>query len=557
MRTCIVSVPVDCDPALPTGALARFKIHFSIMSTTTSTATAAYELLHRMSDAALVDVVRNMSSQRVGGTEQFVRDALQHDIRVCESIEEARCMQQCSRCGAGEELLVRRPHLSQTLICGACGSDTKLGMDFDEGRTHAYDDEDPDSAPHAQSTVSVFGEADSLAPETGKRRRWRQAANSSADVREFDRGDMVAALSGIIKAHARNALLPEGAESQSLLEVPFEQNARLRTRVFTEARRRIQNALQVLRAVSAGVAPRSIVVPRFRSIYSSGAAFLRGAAGEWAGSRDACLEAWRYVVCDWYRKSGIQQRNYHIFMLVAIVRAGLVTGCAIPPERCVFEMSQCLGDMETAGLSSIKSLDFGATVRRFYDRWGRIVAGTIAYGHTASFPVEQPRACPELVLANQAPHTDPTFGWCHVVMSHIRWFASRIVPPAQQWSLLCAADRRVVVVWERRHLLNRTKREAHAAFEHGNAKLHCFWRYLREPERLSHFQPLHRYAYHAPWFTDAPVFRDSGAWACAVLCLLPPALKPRGVDICDYFGRCPRAIMPFVSALEAVDLLVH
>lgn len=513
--------------------------------------TAAYELLHRMSDAALVDVVRNMSNR--GDTAQILRDALQHDIRVKESIEEEARSLRCTRCGAGEDLLERRPHLSQTLICGACGFDTKLGMDFDEGRTRAYDDEDPDAAPHAQAALSVFGEADSAAPVTGKRRR---RADSVADAREFDRSDMVAALSGIIKAHARNALQPAGAETQSLLELPFEKNARLRTRMFTEARRRIFNALRVLRAVSAGTAPRAMVVPRFRSIYNSGAAFLRGAAGEWAGSRDACLDAWRYVVCDWYRRSGIQQRNYHIFMLIAIVCAGLRVGCAIPPERCVFEMSQCLGDMEHTGLSSIRSLDFEATVRRFYDRWGRIVTGTVAPSQSASFPIEQPKTVSELLAANRVPHTDPTFAWSHIVMSHISWFASRAVSPAHAHALLCAAERRVLVVWERRHLFNQTKHEAHVAFTRGHAKLHCFWRYLREPERLAHFQPLHRKAYDAPWFTDAPVFRDSGAWACAVLCLLPPDLKPPGVDICDYFGRRPRAIMPFVSAIEAVDLLI-
>jgi hypothetical protein len=524
-----------------------------------SAATAAYELLHRMSDAALVDVVRNMSSHRGAGsdTEKIVRDALQHDIRVKESIEEARLLR-CGRCGAGEEMLVRRPHLSQTLICSACGADTRLGADFDEGRTYAYDDEDPDAAPNAQSAVSVFGEADSLEPETTTGKRRRRRADSAADARQFDRSDMVAALSGIIKTHARNALLLEGAETQALLEVPYEQNARLRTRMITEARRRILNALLVLHATSAGVAPRSMVVPRYRSIYNSGAAFLRGVAGEWVGSRDACLEAWRYVVCDWYRQSGIQQRNYHIFMLVAIVRAGLRTGCAIPPERCVYEMTQCLGEMERTGLSSIKSMDFDATVRRFYDRWGRIVAGTVAAGKSASFPVEQPATFDALVATNGAtPHTDPTFAWCHVVMSHIRWFAScAVVPPAQAHALVCAAERRILIVWERRHLLNETKREAHVAFTHGHTKLHCFWRYLREPERLSHFQPLYRKAYDAPWFTDAPVFRDSGAWACAVLCLLPPTLRPRGVDICDYFGRRTRDIMAFVSAIEAVDLLV-
>ena len=509
-----------------------------------------------MSDAALVDVVRNMSSSSshrasASDTEQIVRDALQHDIRVKESIEAARLLR-CGQCGAGEELLVRHPHLSQTLICSACGTDTRLCADFDEGRTHAYDDEDPDTAPNAQSAVSVFGEAESLEPdELGKRRR------RADDARQFDRSDMVAALSGIIKTHARNALLLDGTETQALVEVPYEQNARLRTRMFTEARRRILNALLVLRATSAGVAPRSMVVPRYRSIYNSGAAFLRSVAGEWVGSRDACLDVWRYVICDWYRQSGIQQRNYHIFMLVAIVRAGLRTGCAIPPERCVYEMSQCLGEMERSGLSSITSIDFDATVRRFYDRWGRIVTGTVATGKSASFPIEQPASFDALVAANQAtPHTDTTFSWCHVVMSHIRWFASRAVPPANAHTLVCAAERRIAMVWERRHLLNQTKREAHVACANGHAKLHCFWRYLREPERLAHFLPLYRKAYDAPWFTNAPVFRDSGAWACAVLCLMPPVLRPRGVDICDYFGRRTRDIMTFVSAIEAVDLLV-
>lgn len=559
MRTCTSDVYLVCNPAnsLSSYLAGGASLFQNRMSLTTA---GAYELLHRMSDAALVDVVRNMSN-RGGATEaeKIVRDALQHDIRMKESIEEARCLR-CSRCGAAEDMLVRRPHLSQTLICSACGTDTMRNADFDEGRTYAYDDEDPDSAPHAQFAVSVFGEADSPEPPppvTGKR-RWR--ADSIANARESDRSDMVAALSGIIKAHARNALLaPDGsadAQQAPLLEVPYEQNARLRTRLFTEARRRILNALRVLRAASAGVAPRSMVVPRYRSIYNSGAAFLRNVAGEWVGSRDACLDVWRYVVCDWYRQSGIQQRNYHVFMLVAIVRAGLRTGCAIPPERCVFEMSQCLGEMERTGLSSITSIDFGATVRRFYDRWGRIVAGTVAPGKAATFPIERPSCLGALLATNRAAHTDPAFAWCNVVMSHIRWFAASAVLPAHAHALVRAAERRTIIVWERRHLLNQTKRDAHAAFQHGHPKLHCFWRYLREPERLSYFEPLYRKAFDAPWFTDAPVFRDSGAWACALLCLLPSALKPRGVDICDYFGRRARDIMPFVAAIEAVDLLV-
>ena len=145
---------------------------------------------------------------------------------------------------------------------------------------------------------------------------------------------------------------------------------------------------------------------------------------------------WRYVVCDWYRQSGIQQRNYHVFMLVAIVRAGLRTGCAIPPERCVFEMSQCLGEMERTGLSSITSIDFGATVRRFYDRWGRIVAGTVAPGKAATFPIERPSCLGALLATNRAAHTDPAFAWCNVVMSHIRWFAASAVLPAHAHALV-------------------------------------------------------------------------------------------------------------------------
>lgn len=523
------------------------------MSTTTATTTTttinsvtqrAYELLCKMSDSALVDVVRNMRSTHADrdSAVPIINAVAQHDIHTKESIDEARL--RCE-CGAGEEQLQRRPHLSQTLICGVCGVDTKLGMEFDEGRTHAYDDEDPDTAPNPQADVSAFGDAitDASTLSGGKRKL-------SVDINEArvsDRDDMVAALSDIIKTHARNALTPDGADAQPLVTVPFERNARLRTRLYTEARRRIGNALHILESVTCGMAPRTMVVPRFRSVFKRGCDFLRRSVGDWVGSRDACVDSWDYVFRVWYRASGIQQRNYHIFMLIAIVYAGLRTGCAIPPERCVFELSQCLDLMERTGLSSITSLDFDATVRRFYDRWSRILADS-----GAVFLLEQPATHKELL---ETPAAATEYTWTHVVMSHIRWFAFTSGRVPEPDSLVQEAEFQVTLVWERRHLLNRLKREAEAAFQCGHAKLHCFWRFLREPERLALFTPLHQKAYEAPWFTDAPVFRDSGAWACAFVCLLLP---PRGdIDICDYFGRRARDIMPFVSAIEAIRDILH
>jgi hypothetical protein len=520
-----------------------------------------------MSDAALVDVVRNMSSSSRGDAERVIGDALQHDICMKESIEDARMT--CARCGADEELLVRRPDLSQTLICSVCGCDTKMGMDFDCGRTYAYDDEDEDTAPHQQSAVTAFGDADTGAiidVVTGKRRRCADAVRASAS-RASDRSDMVAALSQIIKAHAHNALLPCGAESATLIEVPFEPNPRIRTRVYAEARRRILNAAHILRAVTNGIAPRSIVVPRFRSIFQSGVQFLTTAVGDWVGSREACLDAWRYVICDWYRRSGIQQRNYHVFMVVAIVYAGLRTGCAIPPERCVLEMSQCTAALATTGLSAVGAIVFETTLRRFYDRWGRILTdaadGTTATTTTtAIFPPEQPSSYRELQTMNFAVELPPDscFAWSRIVLSLIRWFvASCFVFEHARHApqVLATAERQVTYIWERRHMFNSVKCSAHTAFVRGNAKLHSFWRFLREPERLAHFETIYAHAYCAPWFTDVPVFRDSGAWACAILCLqlLDSPHRPDGLDVCDYFGRRTRDVMPFVAAIEAISLL--
>lgn len=541
--------------------------------------TRAYELLHRMSDAALVEVVRNMSENTRGDAERVIGEVLQHDICMKESIEDARM--RCVRCGAGEELLMRRPDLSQTLICGVCGSDTKLGMDFDCGPGRVYnDDDDADGNTQHHDTMSCFGEAESgaivdansgkhprgstIGIATGKRHRGSSDAVRIAASRACDRSDMVAALSRIIKGHAYNALLPEGSESVTLVEVPFEPNPRIRTRVYTEARRRILNAAHILKAVTTGISPQSIVVPRFRSIYQSGVDFLMSNVGDWVGSREACVDAWRFVICDWYRNSGIQQRNYHVFMLVAIVYAGLRTGCAIPPERCVLEMSQCTSALSTCGLSAVGSIALQTTQRRFYDRWGRILTSVVGCegSTTAIFPLDYPPNYEALLVWNEAVQLPPDscFCWCHVVLSHIRWFlARRFVFEFTRHtpSILAAAERQIMFMWERRGLFNKMKRDAHTAVARGNAKLHCFWRYIREPERLAHLEPMYAKAFEAPWITDIPVFRDAGAWACAILCLLflDSPHRPQDLDICDYFGRRIRDVMPFVAAVEAIQLL--
>ena len=564
-------------------------------------------MLARMSAPALMEVACGLSAGGGGGGgggSDIVSDIEQRHLALRESVDDAR--PRCTRCGANEERLIRRPELSQTLICGVCGTDTMIGMDFDIGRTFAYEDEDSDCAPTAQSLVSAFGDL-----RTSSTRQWSTAgvrvrsgmgsnvdaaAADQVELRRCDRSDMVAALSEVIKAHARDAI--GAADDGPLMELPFETNARRRTQHCILARRRISNGASLLRMLvnSAGGEPETtnaVVVPRYRAVYDNGVRYLN-TVGDWVGSREECVNQWRAVISDWYRGSGIQQRNYHVLMLIAIVRAGMVTGCLIPPERAVFEISQTVRLMRSTGLSSVHAVDQMHSAVRFYNRWDLICNSAVFTTATASnsigasrilrhrcqFLIDQPTTWDDFVLVNRRndrrttsvqrdddddddDEDQTTYSWQHLVASHVRWFAQRVfVAPHSRHGadLIRAAERLASLVWERRHDLNDTKRRAAAAFARGPVACHSYWRYLRESERLVQMTALYRRAYASPWFTDVPVFVDSGAWACAIVNVLltdghSVQWRPLGLDVCDYMGRRVRDIMPFVAAIEAVQML--
>lgn len=553
-----------------------------------------YEMLARMSAPALMDVAGGLMT---AGASDLVSDIEQRHLELRESLDDARPM--CTRCGAGEDRLIRRPDLSQTLICGVCGTDTLIGMDFDIGRTFAYEDEDADSAPTAQSLVSAFGDLRTSTSRhwssTGVRVRSGMGSNADAlaadqvELRRCDRSDMVAALSEVIKAHARDAI---GVGNEGpIMELPFEANARRRTQHCILARRRISNGANLLRMLvnCAGgeqEAANAVVVPRYRAVYDNGVQYLSN-VGNWVGSREECVNQWRAVICDWYRGSGIQQRNYHVLMLIAIVRAGMVTGCLIPPERAVFEISQTVRLMRSTGLSSVHSVDQNNSVVRFYNRWDLICNSAVFTAATAScsgatrvlrhrcqFLMEQPTTPDAFASVNRkndvltgvshdSVEDQTTYSWQHLVTSHVRWFAQHVfVAPHTRHGedLIRTAERLALLVWKRRHDLNETKRRAASAFERGPVMCHSYWRFMRENERLFHMTALYRRAYASPWFTDVPVFLDSGAWACAIVNVIladgrSVQWRPAGLDVCDYMGRRVRDVMPFVAAIEAVQML--